>query len=604
MASMWIIALLMGCHRKDDLATCDWTSAPIAASGLTALWSDEAGGGLAAGEDQRLYRREAGVWTELDGPEHASGYRAVAGTADGGVWALTEHAALRYDGAAWTDMTPAAGLSFTDLIVRASGSVTLLSSAPLDCDDCERDWSTPSVWSWDGSTWLERAYDPFEGQLRALAETADGRLVAVGDHGALWVEDGFVLMPADTPLEADLDLLDVAPLGDGVVVSGEDGTILTGDPSAISALDTGTDLDLGRVLADADGQIWALGFDGDAEAASRLYWGDALVWSSMSLATEDRVRALASPSAGTLWLAGGSASDRVLEGGASGFSEVFSQVGLGPASDLVALDGDAVVIVGDGRFGVWRDGESTAYLDGSDAQLVAVAEGGDGELLALSSDGTVLSEVDGAIEPHTLDDDLLMRDLSASSDGDAVFVGAHVNPSTGTTRAAIFSREGGVYTELDGPSGAAVLSAALRFGADDLVVAAGEGASTVYLNDGGGWTALGDALPGKVLDLWGPDSDTLYAALDGDTGEGVWSYTGRNWEPVEEGPARASDLIGAGELLLAAGWDEHDEAGVWRYDGRDWTQELILEDAASVGAAGGTWWAADQRRLWRTSSCD
>ncbi len=603
MPGLLIIALLTGCHRKDDSATCDWTSAPIAASGLTALWSDETGAGFAAGADQRLYQRVGGVWTSLDGPEDESGYLAVSGDAGGGLWALTATTALYYDGD-WTDMTPAPGLSLTDLLVRASGEVALLSNAPLTCDDCERSWTTPSVWTWDGSTWLESVYEPLEGQLRALAETADGRLVAVGDHGALWVEDFDVLIPDTAPLDEDLDLLDVAPLAEGVVISGEQGTILIGDPSGISPLDTGTDMNLGRVLADSDGQIWALGFEDGESVSTRLYWGDALVWSSSALSAEDSVRAISSPSAGSVWLAGGSAADRVLEGGASGFTEAFSQVGLAPASDLWALDENTAYLVGDARFGLWDEGASTGYMGDLSETLVAVQGGTGGEVLAVSEDGVVLSLQGGLVTEEALGEDLSALDLSVADDGSAVVVGARINPDTGTRAAVIFSRNSGSFSEEDAPTGAASLSAALSFGAHDVVVAAGEGASTLYHNDGGGWVVLGDALPGVVLDLWGPDAETLYAALDGDTGEGVWSYNGRSWEPIEEGPARARDLAGSGDSLMVSGWDEDGEEGIWRYDGRFWSRELILDDDASVSAAGGAWWVADQRRLWRTTSCD
>ena len=75
--------------------------------------------------------------------------------------------------------------------------------------------------------------------------------------------------------------------------------------------------------------------------------------------------------------------------------------------------------------------------------------------------------------------------------------------------------------------------------------------------------------------------------VDGDTGEGVWSYNGRSWEPIEEGPARARDLAGSGDSLMVSGWDEDGEEGIWRYDGRFWSRELILDDDASVSAPRG-----------------
>ncbi len=264
-------------------------STGLPASTVVALHTDREGtiwiatfNGTARVEHGEVERIAGGPGGGKDAPESGSIFRIIDRRA-GGIYVSGNKGLHAFNGTLWT-LTPTPA-EFIDIAENAAGEVVAL--------DRRGGLYVKPVAS---SQWTEThgVVDAYE--LRALASTADGHVLAAGAGGVLRIDGANV-----TPLSR------------------------TGAPSALTTM-----------LVAKSGRVWAGGEDG------RLHsWTDAAGWQSFAIPNWDggRIRTLGEDRRGRVW-AGGDNGRAGFGNEATPFERWTPEVGL-KASAITAIAGDA-----------------------------------------------------------------------------------------------------------------------------------------------------------------------------------------------------------------------------------------------------------------------
>jgi hypothetical protein len=562
-----------------------WSRVRVEREGLGAIVSDGVGTWAIGGGGGVL---EVGdPWLDLGTEPFPRHSLYAADAKDGILWALTFYDLLWLDVASgqtsWEIIPlPEELQGPTAVVARLDGTIAVLTTdqPAVDCYYLCPPSTTNLLGLWDGAGWDLYTSEPSEALL-AMAETASGEIVAVGEGGwvAHWDGSAWLQVYGSGPY-----LRAVTTHGDEIVAVGDEGQVLRGTLAGMSATTVGTSDGLSAVAVSEDGVVWALSY-------GSFYVEDG-GWTEVELPEDGWWSSLHATADGAL-LAGDRAGPTALALDSTSWSEIWREPSLYRVQGVWLEDDDTTWLAARSGVGRW-DGETfetwamPAPWPNSPGEIRALSGTGPDDVVGVGQHGVFEWNGAGFDLVYPLDE--VLWDVSVAPDGTA-FVGTSQD-LYGVQVPQMLRRDAGVWSVDPAPipTPARVLIALEAFAADDVYALTWSSPVVLLHFDGTSWTEFTGDLGEGYEALWGRSGTDLYLGKGGnDPGDRLMRWDGATMTSVDGAPPYVTSLAGTdGDLLVGgtSGWGDEYAPLAWTLRGGTWTEMVDAETAVVVGARG------------------